>query len=440
MANLSLDAARDAKQAGRGPDRENDAGITDEYAIDYDEHSPVEVNLKPNVMVVFDHIARVSINTYGYDDILTMEQNLQGAGKYGFDIGLTLANPQIIGGDLWAPDGVDEQDYPTYMIAQDAESEENPYGLREDIVEDEDGTPIGKEAVGIEDLPGGNKFEGEIVDEVPDFIEVSIGSSRAMDILGVLDTAGMWFSTQDGEVVEGLFETPPNFGTDLYDSEEDGYPRLTGYPSLRSDMVGQRGAITAEFGVDDVTEADTRSAIEVDIFKVNEDDELEALYPLTTDDDAYAKPEYPRYNNTFWSDSDAAGGAAPEADVGADTEPETSQDLSDASAMMGDDTSDADDEEDDDTEGDSGNANSSDSSGGDDEQITYDDLNEDAQELVDDAVGVIGAKGMDSITELDGEDTGTEYDSFEDRVAMEDFKVNVTADVLADIIDEEANV
>jgi len=417
MANLSLDAAREAKQAGRGPDRENDAGITPEYQIDYDEHSPVEVNLKPNVMVVFDHIARVSINTYGYDGILDMEQNLQGAGKYGFDIGLTLANPQIIGGDLWAPEDVDEQDFPTYLIAQDAESEENPYGLREDIVKDEDGNPTGTEAVGIEDLPGGNKFEGEIVEDIPEYIEVSIGSSRAMDILGVLDTAGMWFTTQEGEVVEGLFETPPNFGTDVYDSEEDGYPRLTGYPSLRSDMVGQRGAITAEFDVDDKTEADTRSAIEVDIFKVNDDDELEALYPLTPEDDAYAKPEYPRYNNTFWDDSASAGGAAPEGDVGADTEPETDETLADAADAIADGGSN-------DDGGDTGNSSSSD-----DEDIAYDDLNDDAQDFVDDAVGAMNAKDMATIRELD---------DFEERVATYDGTVNVTADVLADIIDETA--
>jgi len=414
MSELTLDAARDAKQEARGTNRSNDAGITDEYAIDYDEHSPIEVNLKPNVMVVFDHIARVSINTYGFDDILTMEQNLQGAGKYGFDIALTLANPEIIGGDLWAPEDVDEQDFPTYLIAQDADSEENPYGLREDIIEDEDGNPTGKEAVGIEDLPGGNKFEGEIVDDVPEYIEVSIGSSRAMDILGVLDTAGMWFSTKEGEVVEGLFETPPNFWTDLYDSDEDGYPRLTGYPSLRRDMVGQRGAITAEF-VDDGEENTTRTGIEVDIFKVV-DDSLKALTPLTPDDDAYALPEYPRTSNTYWEDADAAGGVAPEA-VGADTEPESSGDLTDAAEELAADGAGVD-------EGDTtaGNEDTED-------DIGYDDLNDDAQQFVDDAVSAMKAKDMDTITELD---------DFEERVATYDGTVNVTADVLADIIDAEA--
>jgi len=412
MGELSLDAAREAKQEGRVPDRDNDAGITDEYAIDYDEHSPVEVNLKPNVMVAFDHIARVSVNTYGFDDILSMEQNLQGAGKYGFDIALTLANPQIIGGDLWAPEGVEDEDFPTYLVAQDAESEENPYGLREDIIEDEDGNPIGKEAVGIEDLPGGNKFEGEIVDDVPEYIEVSIGSSRAMDILGVLDTAGMWFNSQDGEVVGGLFETPPNFGTDLYDSDEDGYPRLTGYPSLRSDMVGQRGAITAEF-VDDGEENTTRTGIEVDIFSVSDEDELEALYSLTPEDDAYAKPEYPRYNNTFWDDTDAAGGAAPE-DVGADTEPETGDSLADATEELAADGGDSDDGDD---------------TGNSDESFGYDDLTEDAQQFVDDAVGAMENADMDSITELD---------DFDERVATYDGTITVENDVLAGVIDAEA--
>jgi len=431
MADLSLDAAREAKQEGRGPDRDNDAGITDEYAIDYDEHSPVEVNLKPNVMVVFDHIARVSINTYGFDDILSMEQNLQGAGKYGFDIALTLAKPQIIGGDLWAPEGVEDEDFPTYLIAQDPESDENPYELDEDIVYDENDDPTGTEPSGIKQLPGGNTFDGQPVEDVPEYIEVSIDSSRAVDILGALDTAGKWFSTQDGEVVEGLFETPPNMGTDLYDSDEDGYPRLTGYPSVRADMVGQRGAIVSDFDVDDKTEADTRSAIEVDIFKVNEDDELEALYPLTPEDPSYAKPEYPRYNNTYWDDADAAGGAAPE-DVGADTEPETGDSLADATEEL---AADGGDDESAECSSASSSSVGADSEGNDDgsdddESFGYDDLTDDAQQFVDDAVGAMDNADMDSITELD---------DFDERVATYDGTINVENDVLAGIIDVEAN-
>lgn len=412
MTDLSLTDAREAKQEGRGPDRNNDAGITDEYAIDYEKHSPIEVNLKPNVMVVFDHIARVSINTYGFDNILSMEQNLQGAGKFGFDIALTLAKPQIIGGDLWAPEGVEDEDFPTYLIAQDPESSENPYELDEDIVYDENDDPTGTEPSGIKQLPGGNTFDGQPVEDVPEYIEVSIGSSRAMDILGVLDTAGMWFSSQDGEVREGLFETPPNFGTDLYDSDEDGYPRLTGYPSLRSDMVGQRGAITSEF-VDDGEENTTRTGIEVDIFKVT-DGELEALYPLTPEDDAYAKPEYPRYNNTYWDGADASGGTGT-GDVGADAEPETGDSLADATEELAADGGD--------------DSDGGDDTGNSDESFGYDDLTDDAQQFVDDAVAAMSNADMDSITELD---------DFDERVATYDGTVNVENDVLAGIIDVEA--
>jgi len=184
-------------------------------------------------------------------------------------------------------------------------------------------------------------------------------------------------------------------------------------------MVGQRGAITADFNVDDKTEADTRSAIEVDIFKVI-DGGLQALTSLTPDDDAYALPEYPRASNTYWDDADAAGGVAPE-DVGADTEPESSGDLTDAAEELSADGGDVDDGDEGDTT--AGNEDT--------EEVVYDDLNDDAQQFVDDAVSAMEAKDMATITELD---------DFEERVATYDGTVNVTADVLADIIDGEANV
>lgn len=462
MSGLGLDQATEAKQDAMSGGRTNEAGIPEAHRVDYENETVAEGKGHAAAMVVFDYIARINIQTYGDDsELLSMEQNLEGAGRYGFDLELTLANPQLVEGQVWKQDG----EYPEYKVIGDPASDDNSYELREEIKKDSDGSVVmedGEPVVNTEGIGGlgSSSWDGQPIDGFDvDYFQVTISSRRASRILGALDTAGQWFRNRDGDVVEGVMETPPNFGTEVYDPDEDGYPRLVGYPELRQDMVGQKGAIAFTWG--DANSSGNR-AKEVDVFKVVTDEDgeegLEALVPLTPEDGAYALPEYPRTNNTFWDDADAAGGEATEGDVGADTEPETDSELSDASEMM------------DSESGDSGNSNlpesetqqvrqsavqtdsertcstssqsrssdKSDSDGG--TETTYDDLNDDAQELVDDAAEVVSAKDLDSITALDGPDTSTDYDSFEDRVAMEDFQVNTTTDVLAEIIDSQANV
>lgn len=424
---LSLDDAKEANQEARnGNLRSNDAGITDDLRVDYDEHNPVEVSLSPEVLITFDHIANISINAYGNgDDLLQQEQNLQGAGPqgYGYDVELTLAQPQIVDGTYWIEDT--DGDYPEHRIVGDPESDGNPYDVSESVVK-EDGEIVGSEVDKLTELPGGNTFDCERRDFDADYITVSISSSRAMNILSALDTAGMWFHTKEGDVQEGLFETPPNFGTDIYDSDEDGYPRLAGYPELRSDMTGQQGAISCLF--DEDGEVTTRSRIEMNVYMVT-DDGLDVLIPLTPEDDAYAKPTYPRGGGLYW---DHDGDENP--DAGADTQPTNDGSMDELHDEMATDPADSAQQNrfdsrrssssDDDHGGDG------DSDGDDTDTTVYEDLTDDGQEFVDNAVMVLGAKEYESTDEIE---------DFSERVEEARSKNDITAseDTLRTIIEDQ---
>ena len=396
MSGLSLDDAQEAKdEATGGRLRSNDAGIPDEHAIDWEDDEGFDgVKLHPTVLVAFDHIARISINDYGTEgNILAMEQNLEGAGRYGFDIELTVANPTIVDGQLWVED---EAEYPEYKILGDPDGETNPYELRESIIKDDDGTPVDTDVEGVGQLPGGRTWDGERLTATDaEYMQFTISGSRGMDVLGALDTAGTWFTSKEGDVIEGLFEVPPNFGTDAYDPDTDPAPRLTGYPELRADMVGQRGAILCSFDTDDPTEADTRTAIDVTVLRV-EGEDMTALTPLTPEDDAYAKPTYPRLNNAFWGEH-GNGDATSTSGTGVDAEPQTSGGVASAQAMV---TSSVD---------------------------SYEDLTEDGQVFVDDAIEAIEAVGHDGPEDF-------EDPSFEQRVENHAATSDMTAD--ADAVSE----
>lgn len=399
--SITLDAAKEKKEeAQQGNLRENDAGIPDEHRVDYDEVEPISLKGHAESIITFDHIARISINDYGNvgedESLLDLRQNLEGAGTYGFDVQLTLVGPELIEGQLWK-ENTDE--YPEYKIISDPDDDDNSYELREDIVYEDDGeTPKGTEVVGIGNL-GSSSWDGKPIDEFPsDVVQLTISSRRAQDVLGALDTAGNWFFDTDGNVVEGLFEPHPLMGTDEYDADSHGAPRLTGYPELRADMVGEKGAIAFTFG--DANSSGNR-AKEVTLFKVveNEDGEEvlgDALTPLRPEDDAYAKPTYPRYNGLYWDHEDADI----DVDRGEDTQPSDGGGVDEArEALMGDDPS-------------------------------YEDLGSDATEFVDEAGKAMAAKGYDSI---EG------FDDFEERVdqAKAEGAIEVDADQLAQIIDEK---
>jgi len=219
---------------------------------------------------------------------------------------------------------------------------------------------------------GMGAFDGDRADSDgfdSQFVQFLINSSRASDILGQLDTAGMWSYTQEGEFTEGIIEAPPMLGEDGYDAADHGAPRAIGYPELRADMVDQQGAIAWTFGDD---EPSTQSPVDINVFKIT-DGELEGLAPLTPDDEAYALPEYPRGGNVYY-DHD---GETPE-DVGADAEPENAGGVGAASDMI------------DGTDNDTA-----------EDVLAYQDLPDDAQDFVDDAVAAVNSQGYDSVEDFD---------------------------------------
>lgn len=399
MSTPTLDAAKEAKdEANQGNLRENDAGIPDELNVDYEEHSPVDVSGHAEALITFDHIARISIQQYGNDEnLLDLEQNLEGAGQYGYDLEITLANPEVVEGQIWKETDVENEEWAGYKVIGDPNDDSNNHEIREEVQRDSDGNVTGAETKGI-NISATSSWDGEQVDEFgDDYITVNVASRRAADVLGSLDTAGQWFTTKEGEVVEGILETPPNFGTDVYDAEEDGRPRLVGYPELRADMVGQSGAISFTNGDGG---SNGNAPKEVDVYKLD-DGNLEALVPLQPDDEAYNLPTYPRVNGRYWDD-DAGDGS-----VEADAEPETTEGVAEAQQMMSDDD------------------------GQSEPDVVYTDLTDDAQDFVNDALQAMGAKGYESVTE---------FGDFEERVqtVRADGEIQTDADDLATIIDRRA--
>ena len=379
MSGISLDNAKDAKaEAETDGLRENEAGIPEDLAFDYEQHDAPVVKGHPECLITFDRIVGLSVfNTS--EGFLDAQNNLELGGPqgYGNDVVITVEGPELVEGELWS----EENDFRDLRVLGDPTSDFSPYEERNNV--DRSGDTPEVEVTGV-DL-GMGKFDGERAgdDFDTDYVQFFISSSRAADVLGQLDTAGKWAFTSDGEFTEGIIEAPPKLGDDGYDATDHGAPRAIGYPELRSDMVDQRGAIAWTFGDEEPT---TQSRVEVTLFRVTEDDgnvDMAACAPLTTDDEAYALPTYPRGNGVYYDHDDA-----PE-DVGADAEPENSGGVADATDMIDSST-------DNDT---------------DEDELAYQDLPDDAQTFVDEAVEAVESQGYDGVEDFDDWDerfaTGT---------------------------------
>ena len=391
--SLSLDDAAEAKdEAQTGNLRESPAGVDDRF--DYEENEAPDVEAHPEIMLTFDRIRAIDFGVFGGtpEDFLDLRQNVQQAETgpngepWGRDAYVILENPQLVDGQVWS----DDDDYNEYKLVGDVSSEYSPY--EQDISMDDDGNAV---VDGVDLGMGG--FEGDQIDALnEDFIQLNISGRRAAEAIGVLDTAGRWSHTEDGRFVGGLFEVPPEFGTDDYEAETHGGPRAIGYPELRADMVGQRGAIAVTFDSDD---PDERTSISIDFFTVEDGDLGELLTPVSPGEDAYNKPEYPRAGNLYWEHDDNVDSQ----DMGADVEPETSGGLDEAKSMMTDDDSD---------------------------ETTFDDLTESEKEFVEAAVEGVNTKGYDSVTEFDDWD-----ERYEMEATGENPDVEVDQDTIATIID-----
>lgn len=362
-------------EARSGNLRENEAGIPEEIAYDYEQHDAPITRLHPECVVGFDRIVGLSVFNGG-DNFLNNRQNLEGAGPKGWgnQVVLTLENPRILDGELWAED----DDFRDYRIIGDPSTEYSPYTKQETVLR-EDGEVTGVEVEGV-DL-GMGSFAGQPTDtatDLPQFVQLLISPRRAIDVFGTLDTAGMWAHTEDGELTEGIIETPPNFGTEEYNADEHGNARAIGYPELRSDMVDTPGTISFRFDDDEPTK---QSQINVSFTRYDEDaDGLVGISALTPEDDAYALPTYPRAGNVFWehngTDGDTSGPGAGGAGGanGADAEP--TETMADANALADSDP-----------------------------KITYSDLSAAGQEFVEDAVNAVEAKNGGSVDMFDDWDT-----------------------------------
>jgi len=375
MSGISLDSAKDAKQeAQSGNLRDNEAGIPEDQAYDYEEYDAPIVKGHPECLITFDRI--VGLNVFNTrDGFLEFQNNLELGGNqgYGNDLVLTIESPELVEGELWNEDN----DFRDLRVLGDPSSDFSPYELRKDVDESGDTPEVIYKGVDL----GMGKFDGDRVEGDgfdSQYIQLFISSSRAADVLGQLDTAGKWAHTQEGDFTEGIIEAPPKLGDDGYDASDHGAPRAIGYPELRADMVDQQGAIAWTFADDEPT---TQSRVDVNVFTI-EDGNLVGLAPLGPDDEAYALPEYPRGGNLYY-DHDGT----PE-DVGADTEPENAGGVADASEMI------------DGTDNDTSSA-----------ELAYQDLPDAAQQFVDDAVAAVNSKGYDTVEDFDDWDerfaTGT---------------------------------
>jgi hypothetical protein len=393
---LTLDDAKAAKdEADDDQLRDNDAGVPDDQRMDYEQHDAPILRGHPESMITYDRIVGVDVFNTG-DDFLEVQNNLElgGYNNYGNDVVLTVEGPSLAAGELWS----EVHDFRDLRVLGDPTADDSPYERRTDV--DESGEEISVEINGVSLGMGG--FDGEPADDEFDteYLQIFISSSRAADVLGQLDTAGKWAFTSEGELTEGIIETPPEFGSEGYDAEAHGAPRAIGYPELRADMVDQRGAIAWTFGDDEPT---TQSPVEVDIFRLTEDDgttEMAKCVPLTPGDAPYAKPTYPRAGNLYY-DANAT------ADVSADAEPETDEGVADASELI--------------------DANSADDDTK-DALLAYEDLTEAGQEFVDAAVDAAETQGYDSVTA---------FDDWDDRYAVGVAQDGIEADQdeLAEVID-----
>jgi hypothetical protein len=391
--SVSLDDAKEAKQEiNQGNLRENDAGISEQFEFDYEQHDAPLVQGHQESLITFDYIAGLSVfNTA--DDFLEQRQNLRGGGQrgYGNDVILTVKNPELVDGTLW--EFSDDDAFKDYKVLGNPAADTNHYELRENVKYDDDGDVTGAETVGV-DL-GMAKFDGTPVEGGFDteYIQILVPSSRAESLLAALDTAGKWSHNQDGEFTEGVLEAPPELGTDDYDADTHGHPRVIGYPELRSDMDGQRGAIAWTYDIEDDEEPSKQSPVSLNVYKITDGEDgstLEALAPLTPEDDAYAKPTYPRGNGLYWDENG----------------------------------------------GNTGSGESSTTGGVDEAQQMMDDS--DGVELSDDAEGFV-SDALEAMDQMDY-DSVTDFDDFDDRVktAKADGDIDADADTLADVIDERA--
>ena len=251
----------------------NNGGGNDTELPEEAENAPL-LNVTPQCALAFDEIVDV-----GMAGGVTDEQNIRVSNGYSNDLVVTLKNPSVDDGELFAATNGAPADYK--LVDTD-----NP--KVEEDVKRVDGE---FEVTGIQVY--GNSFESERVDDFEEeYVKLFIGSSCGQRLAMLLDCRGgesAYYA--DGEKTSGLVEYPPKYGSDDYTPSDDGYPRLARTPTLRSDMVGESGVLF--FYLDEDSGVNGNAMHKVTAFK-GEPDVENALAPPTADDEL-GEPEYPPY-------------------------------------------------------------------------------------------------------------------------------------------------
>lgn len=208
-------------------DLNDGAGEDTSSSNDNDYDDAPSLNVTPTVAVEYDDILDVGIMGG-----IKEEQNVLGGGdgknSFGNDIVVTLENPRVGEGTLFASDQEYNADYK--LVDTDHEK------VEEDVKK-VDGE---FEVTGIQVY--GNSFDSHEVDDFEeDAVKLMIGSWSGLRIAQLLDVQGGVSAYYDGdEKTSGLVEYPPEYGSDDYDPNSgDRYQRIARSPTLREDLRGE---------------------------------------------------------------------------------------------------------------------------------------------------------------------------------------------------------
>lgn len=272
---------------------------------DYDNELPDEaedapiVNVTPQCALGFEEIVDVGM-AGGIKD----EQNIRVANGFTNDLVVTIRNPSVEDGTLWAATNGAAADYK--LVDMDNADVE--------VDVEKDGDDFTETGVRVY----GNSFESEEVypldldeDEREDergfdeeYAKLFIGSAAGMRLAMQLDCRGGESAYYEGDdKTSGLVEYPPRYSADDYNPSDDGYPRLARTPTLRDDLRGEEGVLF--FYLSEEHSFNGNAMHMVTTFK-GEADPDNALSPPTADDEV-GEPQYPPF--LVWDEPDDGEGA-----------------------------------------------------------------------------------------------------------------------------------
>lgn len=269
---------------------DSDDGEYESELPDAVEDAPI-LNVTPQCAIEFDEIVDI-----GMAGGVTDEQNIRVDSGFGSDLVVTLRNPTVADGTLFAATNGAAADYKLVdldnaEVEEDASKEDGEWTVTGILVY---GHSFDSEEV--EDFGEGHATDFH-TDGADTFVKLFVGSAAGQRLAMQLDSRGgesAYYADEDK--TSGLIEYPPRYSADDYNPSDDGYPRLARTPTLRSDMRGEAG--TLFFYMDEDSGSNGNAMHKVTSFN-GEADPTNALTPPTADDEL-GEPEYPPY--IVWDD------------------------------------------------------------------------------------------------------------------------------------------